>query len=103
MSEEKTSNKPLRPLTETLDAKIMVYDGDRYLFTIGITSEFEKDEQLYNRSTMHDALMEYLLEKSQDWKERLKKAPVGKEHAEFAPIYYKDKLYARMLRPHQQL
>ena len=74
-----------RILIETLDAKIAVYDGDKYLFTLGVVSEFEKDED-YNRQAMHDAEMEYLLEKTGHWKEKLRTPQTAKTEIELPPI-----------------
>ena len=74
-----------RTLIETLDAKIAVYDGDKYLFTLGVASEFEKTED-YKRDAMHDAEMEYLLEKSQDWKGRLQAPQTVKNEIELPPV-----------------
>lgn len=90
MSEQKRLSESIevqrkRTLIETVDAKIAVYDGDRYLFTLGVSSEFEKTED-YSRHVMHDAEMEYLLEKSQNWREKLQAPQTVKTEDELPHI-----------------
>jgi len=81
-----TPKKRKRSLVETLEAKIAVYNGNTYLFTLGVVSEFEKTDADYKRDAMHDAEMEYLLQKSQDLKGRLQAPRTTKTEIELPNI-----------------